>query len=880
MTMFKLLLLLFPRDMRDAFGAEMEQLYRHHRRRARGPGVARLWIAIVADALRHGIGARFDYRRPRPAHTNTRMLMDIFRHDVRYALRMLLKQPAVTITMLLTLALGIGANTAVFSVVHAVLLRDLPYPQPDQLVMVHEKRAAEGVMNNPVSPADVLDWARLNQSFSSMAAFMTSPADLTGAGDPVQLVVGGGTASFFDVFGVRALHGRTFAPEEDVPGRNRVAILSHGVWQQRFGSDPSIVGRSITLNGIPQQVIGVLPAEFESPGGPVDIWTPLVLRGGNEEPPRASHYLSVYARLKPAVPLEAARSEMDAIGRQLEQQYPNLSRGHGAHVVALRDEAVGPVRQGLIVLAIAVAFVLLIACTNVANLLLARAAGRRRELAIRAAIGAARGRLLRQAFTESVVLAMVSGTLGLLVASLLLHVLVTQTPPALRGLGLERASLDLTVLGFTLLLCMGAGVIAGLLPAWLLSSDDPGEPLREAGRAPTGLRKSIRFGLIVAEVSLTSLLLVGAGLMLRSFERVLSEPAGLDIENRMTATVSLPRSRYPDHDAMRRARHEIETRLRRIPGVIAAGATDRLPLSGADSRGGITVEGYQRRDGDAPVRAHIRVVTPDYFRAMGITVAQGRPLSEDDNANSTVVAVINETMAKRYWPGSSPLGKRVRFNGTDTRWREVVGVIQDVRHWGLDREVNPEMYMPHEQQPTATLSFVIHTSLNNAAALAPEVQRLVLAFDPDLPLGAARTMEDVAARSVAARRWSAVLLGAFALVALALAAVGIYGVMTHLVASRTSEIGIRLALGARPGGVLRQTLTEGLLHTGGGLALGILSSLALMRGLQGLLYQVAPADPLTMAGVAVTLLLVSVLACLGPARRAMRIDPVQALRFE
>ena len=499
---------------------------------------------------------------------------------------------------------------------------------------------------------------------------------------------------------------------------------------------------------------------------------------------------------------------------------------------------------------------------------------------IRAAIGAARARLLRQALTESVLLAELSGVLGLLVASMLLQVLVTQTPPALRGLGLERASLDPTVLGFTLLLCIGAGMVAGLLPAWLHSGDDPGEPLREAGRAPVGLRKSVRLGLIVAEVSLTSLLLVGAGLMLRSFERVLSQPAGLEIDNRMTATVTLPRSRYPDVDAYRRARHEIETRLRSIPGAIAVGATDRLPLSGADSRGGITVEGFERREGDAPVRAHIRVVTPGYFRTLGITFAEGRQFSEDDDANALTVAVINETMAKRYWPGSSPIGKRVRFNGTDTRWREVVGVIRDVRHWGLDREVNPEIYMPHEQQPTAIMSFVIHTSLSNAAALAPEVQRLVLDFDPNLPLGASRTMEEVAARSVAARRWSAVLLGAFALLALVLAAVGIYGVMTHLVASRTSEIGIRLTLGARPGEVLRQTLAEGLLHTAGGLTIGILLSLALMRGLQGLLYEVAPADPLTIAAVALTLLLVSAVACLGPARRAMRIDPVQALRFE
>ena len=883
--MYKLLLLLFPRDMRDEFGADMEELFRAERQKTRGLAAVRLWLAAFTDALRHGLGARIDSMRApshqkAPAPSHRVFLMDIFTHDIRYALRMLLKQPAVTFTMLATLALGIGANTAVFSVVHAVLLRSLPYPQPEQLVMVHEKRPAEGVMNNVVSPADFLDWARLNQSFVSIAAFSGGPVDLTGAGDPVQLPIGGVTAGFFDVLGVRAVHGRTFRPEEDNFGNHRVVVLSHALWQQRFGGDSSVIGRSITVNGIPQQVIGVLPSDFEPPSGPVDLWAPLVLRGGSEAPPRASHYLTVYARLKPGVALEAARSEMDAIGRQLEEQFPDLSRGHGAHVVALRDEIVSPVRRGLIVLAVAVAFVLLIACTNVANLLLARAAGRRRELAIRAAIGAARSRLLRQALTESIVLATISGALGLGVAWMMLQLLVTQTPPALRGVGLDRASLDGTVLAFTTALCVATGTLAGLLPAWVLSREDPGQPLREVGRAPTGLRKGVRFTLVVAEVSLTALLLVGAGLMLRSFERVLSQPAGFETANRLTAAVTLPRSRYGDADAIRRARRELETRFRQVPGVITVGASSALPLTGADSRGGITVEGFERTENDAPVRAHVRMITPDYFRAMGIRLAEGRSFSDADNTTAPPTVVINETMAKRYWPAGSPIGKRMRFNRDKDPWREVVGIIKDVRHWGFDSAVNPEVYMPHEQQPTATLSFVVHTSAANAATLVPEVTRLVLGFDPNLPLGATRTMDEVASRSVAARRWSALLLGSFALVALVLAAVGIYGVMAHLVSTRTSEIGIRLTLGARPGEVLRQILGEGLLHTGAGLALGLLVSLGVMRGLQALLFDVTPTDPLTLGAVAVTLALVSAAACLGPARRAMQIDPVQALRFE
>jgi putative ABC transport system permease protein len=862
---YRLLLRLFPRDMREEFGAEMEELYRHHRAHARGGAIPRLWFAACADAVRHGLGARFEQARRRPVTRHKGMLMDLLSHDVRYALRLLFKQPAATMMMLATLALGIGANTAVFSVVHAVLLRALPYPEPDALVMVYEKRPAEGVMNNSVSPADYLDWQRLNQSFSSIASYSEATVDLTGAGDPVQLSAGGVTAGFFDVLRVRPLHGRTFARDEDRLGNHHVVVLGHPLWSQRFGGDLSIVGRSIILSGVSHEVIGVLPPDFEPPKDPVQLWFPLVLRGGSAAPPRASHFLFVYARIKPGITREAARSEMDAIGRQLEEQYRSESDGHGAHVVALRDEIVSPVRRGLLVVAMAVGFVLLIACTNVANLLLARAAGRRRELAIRAAVGAARSRLLRQALTESLVLAMLSGTLSLGVAYAMLQLLVSQTPPTLRGVGLDRASLDLTVLGFTFALCVATGVLAGLLPAWLLSRDDPGEPLRDGGRSPMTLRRSVRFTLVVVEVSLTSLLLVAAGLMLRSFERVLSQPPGFETEGRVTTTVTLPRIRYRDADAIRRARREIETRLQGIPGVVAVGANNNLPLTGSDSRWGITVDGFARYEGDSPVRAHTRIVTPGYFQAMGIQLIEGRLFTERDTSTAPLVVVINDVMARRYWPKGSPIGKRMRFNGGDEPWREVVGIIRDVRHWGLDREVNPELYMPHEQQPSATLSFVLQVAAS-PTTLVPEMARLVRDFDPNLPLGTTRTMADVAARSVAARRWSAVLLGSFAILALALAGVGIYGVMAQLVSSRTSEIGIRLTLGAKPAGVLRQVVGEGLLYASTGLALGLVVSLAAMRGLNALLFQVAATDPLTLVVVSATLLVVAAGACIGPAR--------------
>jgi putative ABC transport system permease protein len=862
--MYRLLLKLFPRDIRLEFGADMQELFEYHRRRTHGFGAIALWARATGDALVHGLGLRIE-----------RLLMDTLAHDVRFAVRTLLKQPAVTAAILLTLGLGIGANTAVFSVVHAVLLRALPYPDPEQLVMIFEKRPAEGVMDNVVSPADYLDWARMSRSFSSMSAYQEGTVELTGAGDPVQLAAGVATPGFFEVLGVRMLHGRTFNAEEAVLGRHRVAILGHRLWTQRFGADANIVGRTVTLSGIAHLVVGVLPPEFESPAGPVEIWGPLVLQEGSTPPPRASHQLFVYARMKPDVAFEQARSEMDALGRQLEAEYPNESRGHGAHVVSLRERIVEPVKQGLIVLTLAVAFVLLIACTNVANLLLARGASRRRELAVRAAVGATRARLLRQSLTESVCLAVASGVVGVGVAVLLVQTLVAQTPPALRGVGLDRASLSPTVLTFAFLLCVVTGVLAGVLPAWLVTRDDLNSPLRDQGRGPSTIKKGVRFALIVAEVSLTSLLLVGAGLLLRSFERVLSQPPGLELGNRLTTTVTLPRARYPDMDGRRRALLEIETRLRGIHGATAVGVTNNLPLSGSDARRGIVVEGFERRPGDAPVRAHPRIVSPDYFRAAGMRMAEGRAFTEADIATAPAVVVVNETMARRYWPNASPVGKRMMF--TADAWREVVGVVKDVRHWGLDRVVNPEVYLPFAQQPSATLSVVIHAA-GQPEAMAPDVTRAIQDFDRDMPLGPIETMEQVAAQSLASRRWSAVLLGSFAVLALVLAAIGIYGVMSHIVATRTGEIGIRLTLGSRPSRILRDVLREGLMCAAVGLAIGLGVSLAVMRGLSSMLFEVTPADPLTLAGVGIMLLGVSAVACLGPAFRAMRVDPIEALR--
>jgi predicted permease len=874
--MYKILLLLFPRDMRAEFGAEMEELFRAHRSRLRGLQAARFWLALTKDALVHGIGARLD--RPRSSQMlRQRWLMDIFVHDLRYALRALRRQPVTTATMLLTLALGIGFNTAVFSVVNTVLLRPLPYPDPERLVLIFEKRPAEGAMENPVAPADFLDWARLNQSFTSIGAYSQGTGDLTGAGDPVQLQMGAVTGGWFDVFGTHALVGRTLTAGDDLAGSSRVVVLSHALWRQRFGSDSAIVGRTITVNDVPREVIGVMPPDFEPPTPDADLWAPLVLQTGTEPPSRTSHYLSVYARLKPGVTFEAARSGLDALGQQLEAQHQNESRGHGAEVVRLADYVVKPVRAGLLVAAAAVGFVLLIGCTNVANILLARAATRRREQAVRAAIGASRLRLMRQALTESVVLAAAGGVIGLGVAYAVLQVLVSYTPPELRGVGLERATVDGSALGFTFALCVMTGMLAGMLPAWLAAGEDPNQSLRQSGRSSGGPRKRVRRALVVSEVALTCLLLIGAALLMRSFERVLSQPLGFETANRIATTVTLPRTRYSDAEALRRAVSQIEEQLRAIPGVHAVGATSMLPLTPADARRGITIEGYTGQEADPPTRAHLRPVTPQYFQTMGIRIMAGRPFAPTDNARAPHVVVVNETMAHRYWPSSSAIGKRIRFG--EEPWRDVIGVVGDVRHWGLDQPANPELYMPYEQFQFGTMTFVLQTAAA-AEVVLPRVAEAVQSVDPHLPIGTAQTLDEVASHAVSSRRWSAMLIGTFALLALVLAAVGIYGVMAQLVTSGQTEIGIRLSLGAKPLRILSGVLGESLLHTASGLGLGIALSLPLMRGVRSLLYEVQPTDLPTIVVVAVVLLVVGGAAGLVPALRAMRIDPVRALRSD
>lgn len=796
------------------------------------------------------------------------------RHDLLFAFRLLVRQPGVTLLAIVTLALGIGANAAIFSAVNAVLLRPLPYANADRLVMIWEKRPTEGVFDNVVAPADFVDWEARQQSFDAIAAQTETTMDLVGSGTPVRLAAGVVSPAFFDILGVRMAVGRTFHPEEGTFGQPQGVVLSHGLWRDRFDSDPAIVGRNITLNGMPFEVIGVLPANFEFSNPTLELWYPLTLHGVPKPLPRTNHHLNVYGRLKANASLDQARADMDRIGAALEVEFPEANRNHRPHVVTLQEQLHGPVRQGLFALLAAVGLVLLLACVNVANLLLASAAARRREMAIRAAVGASRGRLIGQALIESLLLATGGGAAGLLVASFGIRLLRQLTPERLQVLGTDHVGLDPLVLGFTLVLSVVTGLVFGSLPAWQLASQDVHETLKEGGRSAGGGRRRLRSGLVVAEIALASLLLLGAGLTLRSFQALLHIDGGFETDRRLTAFISLPSARYRQDAQRLEAYDQIERRFAALPGVRSVGATSHLPVAGVDSRTDVAIEGREPTP-DAPTRGHPRAVTLDYFRTMNIRLVEGRTFTATDHSESPFVVIVNETMAKRYWPDASPVGTRLRMGGGKA-WREVIGVVADVRHWGFDRPVNPEMYLPQRQMVWDGLTYVLATDVE-PATLTTAVRSALEAVDPDLPLSNVQTMDAVAARSVATRRSTMVLLSIFGTLALALAAAGIYGVMAQSVAARSTEIGVRMALGARPGTVMRQILREGLRQAAAGLVIGLMAGALVMRAFDGMLFRVGPADPVTLAVVAALLAVTALLACLIPARRAMRTDATRVL---
>jgi predicted permease len=799
---------------------------------------------------------------------------------------MLVKNPGFTLIAVIALALGIGANTAIFSVVNTVLLKPLPYKNPERLVMLWEQHPQNGRMG--VAGLNFLEWRKESQSFEDIMVFINTSFDLTGLNMAERIEGTRASASFFKVLGGEATLGRTFQAEDEAAGAARVTVISHGFWQSRLGGDPDVLGKELKLNDEPHTIIGVMPPDF---GDRIDtwLWTPLVA-----EPEQISvggRSLTAVARLKPGVTLAQAQSEMSAIAARLAEARPEFNREWTVSLVSLHEQVTGDVRLILLVLSGAVGLVLLIACANVANLLLASAARREHEMAIRTALGATRARLARQLLTESVLLALAGGALGLLMALWGVDLLLGLAPggiPRVREIGI-----DSHVLVFTLLVSLLTGVVFGLAPAWQSSRGDLSVALKAAGKSSSlsfgGNR--LRGALVVVEVALAVVLLVGAGLLMRSFVRLTSVDPGFGADNVLLADIPLSATRYREDHQVVQFYEEMFRRVRGLPGVEAAGTTHSLPLGGSDSnRPFIIADAPTPEPGKEP-GASYRVISPEYFRALGIPLLRGRDFSETDNAGAPGVVMINQTLARRFWKDEDPIGKRLRQGavGGESPWLTVIGVVGDVRHSGLDREPKPEMYFSYAQAAAQNSSSIASNRRRitlavrvkgNPSDYADMVRGEISRIDKDQPVTGIRTLDETVARSVTPQRFNALLLGIFACLAVLLAMIGVYGVMSFAVAGRTREIGIRMALGARGADVMRMIVGQGMLLVLFGVGIGLAASFALTRLIANLLYGTSATDPVVFAAIAALLSLVALVACYIPARRATKIDPMNALRYE
>src|SRR5919197_255910 len=788
--------------------------------------------------------------------------------DVRYAIRRLRHSPGFSLVIIVTLALGIGANTAIFSVVNAVLLRPLPYGDPERLVQVWENNLKRGWSRDTISPQNFDDWQAQSRSFDAMAAYEYESFVLTGGEAPERLVGILASSAFIDVLGVKPALGRGFLPGEDARGAGRVVILSDRLWRRRFGGDLGVIGKPVTLNGESYTVVGVMPADFSFPSPRLDVWVPSIDIGR----PRGDHFMYAVARLGPGVTLAHAQEEMNTIARRLGEQYPGTNGNSGVTLVPLREEVVGQVRPALLVLLGAVLFMLLIACVNVANLLLARAQGRPREIAVRAALGASRLRLVRQLLTESLVLALAGGGAGLLLSVWGVDLIVAASAGAI-----PRASevgVDSRAFFFTLAASLVTGLLFGLAPALGSSAPDLNSSLKEGSKgAGVGRRPQRAQGaLVVTEVALALVLLVGAGLLLKSYARLRRVDPGFSPERVLTARLSLPESKYPDKDRQAAFARQALERIRAVPGVRAAGVVSDLPMSGSRSGRSFDIEGRETPSGPDSLtpQADYRKVSPDYFRAIGMRLVRGREFTERDDAEAPGVCVVNESFARHFFPGEEPIGKRLIY-GDARVVREIVGVVADVTHESLADKRKPEVYVQFAQHPKGEMFFAVRAA-GDPLALAAPLKNAVLEVDRDLPVYSVLTMQQRVENSVAPQRFNTLLLAFFAAVAMLLAAVGVFGVVSYTVAQRTREIGIRVALGAQGRDILRLVVGRVMKLALAGVALGLPAAFALTRLLARLLYEVKPTDPLVFAGVAALLALVALLACLVPARREAKVD--------
>jgi len=810
--------------------------------------------------------------------------------DIRYGMHTLLKSPGFTLVAVVALALGIGANTAIFSVVNAVLLRPLPYKNPERLVMMWQTNLRQGIGQDSVAAPNFLDWREQSQSFEHMAAYRGQSFNLTVGDKPEQLPGAVVSASFFQVLGVKAALGRIPQTEVDQPGGNLVAVLSHGLWQRHFGADPNLIGKPLTLNGESFTAVGIMPPGFKYPLDDTEVWAlskrmvpelPITIPGIDDPLTlRGATYLKVIARLKPGVSLTQAQAEMATVSHRLEQYEDN--EGVGVKIIPLQEQLVGDSRLGLLVLLGVVGFVLAVACANVANLLLARAAVRQKEIAIRHALGASRWRLARQLLTESVLLSVIGGVLGLVLAWWGIDLLMASIPEEIPRV--KEVSLDPYVLGFTFAVSVLTGLLFGLAPALGASKPDLNSALKEGARTSTESirRNRVRSLLVVSEVALALVLLVGAGLMMQSFLRLSEVNPGFNPENLVTAEFWLPQFKYPEDGQQAAFYTKLLERVAQLPGVSSSAAISVLPLTGSDVSTSPQIEGRPEPDEGERSEVQLRSVSPSYFRTMGIPLLQGRDFTTRDDEDAPGVAVISEAGARRLFGSKdAAMGERLDYVG-DTEnptWSEIVGVVGDVHESGLDQEAAAEVYVPYRQLPSAFM-YVVTRSALDPTSLTNAIRREVQAIDKDQPILEARTMNERIAESIAARRFSMLLFAVFAGIALVLAVVGIYGVMSYSVARRTHEIGIRMALGAGRGGVLRLVVGQGMILAAVGISIGLTAAFALTRVMSSLFYGVSATDPVTFIGVAMLLTIAALLACYIPARRATKVDPMVALRYE
>jgi putative ABC transport system permease protein len=808
--------------------------------------------------------------------------MDAIFTDLRYGLRSLLKRPAFTAIALMTLALGIGVNSAIFSAVDSILLRPLPLKDPAQLVSVWEQTLRDGIQQNEAAPANFFDLQSQNQSFEQIGAFGPDDVNLTGDGEPERLDGQVVTANVFSILGVAPALGRTFSFGEDQLGQEHVVVLSNALWQRRFNSDPSIINRAITLNGESFTVIGVMPRGFFFPEREIELWTPWAMEP-EQKAGRGDHYLRLVARLKPGTTVARANADLTAIGQRLSTEYPRTNEGLNFVAHSLHQDYVGNLRLPILILFAAVGLVLLIACANVANLLLAQATTRRKEIAIRIALGARRWTIVRQLLIESLLLAGGGGLLGVLGAFWGVTALATLLPESLSKL--QNVSIDARVLLFTLGMSVLTAIVFGGVPALLASRTKPGATLSDVARDSAGgsSGRHVRRVLVVSEVALAVVLLVSAGLLIRSFQLLRQVDTGFTTENALTMRMVLPFPKYLKAETRRAFYDELLPKIKELPGVESAGMITFLPLSFHGMNFSFSVEGQASPSDVKLPFALFRVVSPDYFGAMGIPLLRGRFFDTRDAPESQPAVLINRRLAEQYWPGESAIGKRFKIGPVDSpnAWLTVVGVVGDTKQTGL-YEHKLEFYVPYAQERrsfVAPRDLVVRTK-SDPTVIAAAVRQAVWSVDKDQPVSNVRTLDQVFATAISQERFQALMLGLFAALALLLACVGLYGVISYAVVQRTHELGVRMALGAQPVDVLRLVIKQGMTLTLAGLVVGIVAGTFVTRILTDLLFGVTPRDPLTFAGVPVLLLLVALLACYIPARRATRIDPLIALRSE